>query len=170
MRRDARVRLAAIVVGNDARHRWKLLLQRPTRAVMAIEGRPLTCVDFRADRRNLIAALASLDWRHAGVLAAARDVPVTAHPGLSPDERETLRRCLRRQQEAEGTGTNAFPLGHHSFIHGAPNALARVLLPLFRRIKDFTLSERVSRVGLPADILDDDIDNPEPVTALHPRE
>ena len=169
MRRYARVRLAAIVVHDDARHKWKLLQQRRTEEVMAIEERQLTCVDFSADRQDLTAALAGLDWRRAGLLAAARDFPVTAHPGLSPEERERLRQFLRRQQEAAGAGTTEFLLGHHSFFYGAPNALARVLLPLFKRIEDFTVYERDSQVGLPADLIDYDIDNPEPVTALYPR-
>lgn len=168
-RRYSRVRLAAIVVHDDARHKWKLLQQRRTPEVMAIEERQLTCVDFSADRQALIAALAGLDWRHAGLLAAARDFPVTAHPALRPQEREELRRFLHRQQEAAGAGTTEFLLGHHSFFYGAPNALARVLLPLFKRIEDFTVYARDSQVGLPADILDYDIDNPEPVTALYPR-
>ena len=170
MQRYARVRLAAIVVHDDARHKWKLLQQRRSEEVMAIEERQLTCVDFAPERPELIAALASLDWRRAGLLAVARDFPVTAHPLLSPAEREELRRFLRRVQEAEGAGTTEFLLGHHSFFYGAPNALARVLLPLFKRIEDFTVYERDSQVGLSADILDYDIDNPEPVTALYPRE
>jgi hypothetical protein len=169
MQRYHRVRLAAIVVHDDARHKWKLLQRRELEAVMAIEERQLTCVDFSADRQELIEALAALDWRRAGLLAAARDFPVTAHPGLGPEERETLRRFLQRQQEAAGAGTTEFLLGHHSFFYGAPNALARVLLPLFKRIEDFTVYERDSQVGLPADILDYDIDNPEPVTAFYPR-
>lgn len=168
-RRYARVRLAAIVVHDDARHKWKLLQRREHEQVMAIEERQLTCVDFAPERQALIAALASLDWRRAGLLAVSRDFPVTAHPGLSPAEREQLRHFLRRQQQAEGAGTTEFLLGHHSFFYGAPNALARVLLPLFKRIEDFTVYDRESQVGLPADILDYDIDNPEPVTALYPR-
>ena len=170
LRRYARVRLAAIVVHDEARHKWRLLQQRRMEQVMAIEERQLTCVDFSADRQDLIAALASLDWRQAGLLAAARDFPVTAHPALRPEEREPLRRFLRRQEEAAGAGTTEFLLGHHSFFYGAPNALARVLLPLFKRIEDFTVYERESQVGLPADILDYDIDNPEPVTARYPRQ
>jgi len=169
LRRYARVRLAAIVVHDDARHKWSLLQHRRVEEVMAIEERQLTCVDFSTDRRDLIAALADLNWRHAGLLAVARDFPVTAHPALSPAEREELRRFLHRQQEATGAGTTEFLLGHHSFFYGAPNALARVLLPLFKRIEDFTVYDRESQVGLPADILDYDIDNPEPVTALYPR-
>lgn len=169
LRRYSRLRLAAIVVHDDARHKWKLLQQRQVDAVMAIEEQQLTCVDFSADRQELIAALAGLDWRRAALVAAARDFPVTAHPDLSPAEREQLRQFLRRQQEAEGAGTTEFLLGHHSFFYGAPNALARVLLPLFKRIEDFSVYDRESQVGLPADILDYDIDNPEPVTALYPR-
>ena len=137
---------------------------------MAIEERQLTCVDFRAEREELITALASLDWRRAGLLAAARDFPVIAHPQLSVAERERLRRFLRQHQTEDGAGTTEFLLGHHSFFYGAPNALARVLLPLFKRIEDFSVYPRESQVGLPADILDYDIDNPEPVTALFPRD
>jgi len=65
--------------------------------------------------------------------------------------------------------TGDFLLGHHSFLYGAPNALARVLLPLFKRIEDFSVDPRESQVGLPADLLDDDIDNAEPVTLHDPR-
>jgi hypothetical protein len=170
LQRYARVRLAAIVVHDDARHKWKLLQRRDVDQVMAIEEQQLTCVDFAAERQELIAALASLDWRRAGLVAAGRDFPVVAHPQLSPGERQRLRAFLQRQQEAEGAGTTEFLLGHHSFFYGAPNALARVLLPLFKRIEDFSVYPRESQVGLPADLLDYDIDNPEPVTLHYPRQ
>ncbi len=167
MQRYERVRLAAIVVHDDAREKWRLLQRRHISEVMAIEERQLTCVDFAPERDTLIAALEAIDWRRAGLLAVQRDFPVLAHPALSPQERDTLRDFLHRQQE--GAGTTEFLLGHHSFFYGAPNALARVLLPLFKRIEDFTVYPRESQVGLPADILDYDIDNPEPITALWPR-
>ncbi|MEB3331741.1 MAG: hypothetical protein VKI83_04530 [Synechococcaceae cyanobacterium] len=170
LQRYARVRLAAIVVHDDARLKWKLLQRRQVEQVMEIEEQQLTCVDFAPERQDLIAALSSLDWRRSGLLACARDFPVIAHPGLSPQEREQLREFLRRQQQAEGAGTTEFLLGHHSFFYGAPNALARVLLPLFKRIEDFSVYPRESQVGLPADLLDYDIDNPEPVTLHHPRD
>jgi len=166
----ARVRLAAIVVHDDARHKWKLLQRRDVEQVMAIEEQQLTCVDFAPERHSLITALSSLDWRRAGLVAAGRDFAVIAHPQLSPDERQQLRAFLHRQQQAAGAGTTEFLLGHHSFFYGAPNALARVLLPLFKRIEDFSVYPRESQVGLPADLLDYDIDNPEPVTLHYPRE
>jgi len=170
LQRYARVRLAAIVVHDDARQKWKLLQRRAVEQVMAIEEQQLTCVDFAPERQELITALASLDWRRAGLVAAGRDFPVVAHPQLSPEERQQLRAFLQRQQEAEGAGTTEFLLGHHSFFYGAPNALARVLLPLFKRIEDFSVYPRESQVGLPADLLDYDIDNPEPVTLHYPRD
>ncbi len=166
----ARVRLAAIVVHDDARHKWKLLQRRDVEQVMAIEEQQLTCVDFAPERQVLTTALSSLDWRRAGLVATGRDFAVIAHPQLSPDERQQLRAFLHRQQQAAGAGTTEFLLGHHSFFYGAPNALARVLLPLFKRIEDFSVYPRESQVGLPADLLDYDIDNPEPVTLHHPRE
>ncbi len=166
----ARVRLAAIVVHDDARHKWKLLQRRDVEQVMAIEEQQLTCVDFAPERQALITALSSLDWRRAGLVAAGRDFAVIAHPQLSPDERQQLRAFLHRQQQVAGAGTTEFLLGHHSFFYGAPNALARVLLPLFKRIEDFSVYSRESQVGLPADLLDYDIDNPEPVTLHYPRE
>ena len=170
LQRYARVRLAAIVVHDDARHKWKLLQRRDVEQVMAIEEQQLTCVDFAPERQALITALSSLDWRRAGLVAAGRDFAVIAHPQLSPDERQQLRAFLHRQPQAAGAGTTEFLLGHHSFFYGAPNALARVLLPLFKRIEDFSVYPRESQVGLPADLLDYDIDNPEPVTLHYPRE
>ena len=170
LQRYARVRLAAIVVHDDARAKWKLLQHHAAEEVMAIEEQQLTCVDFAPERRGLIAALQSLDWRRTGLLAVQRDCSVLAHPKLSVEERESLRQFLLRHQDAEGAGTTEFLLGHHSFFYGAPNALARVLLPLFKRIEDFSVYPRESQVGLPADILEYDIDNPTPVTALLPRD
>ena len=170
LQRYGRVRLAAIVVHDDARTKWKLLQRRAVDEVMAIEERQLTCVDFKPEREALVAALSDLDWRRSGLVAAARDFPVIAHPDLSPTERQQLRDFLHRQQQAEGAGTTEFLLGHHSFFYGAPNALARVLLPLFKRIEDFSVYPRESQVGLPADLIDYDIDNPDPVTALYPRQ
>ncbi len=73
-------------------------------------------------------------------------------------------------QQSEGAGTTEFLLGHHTFFYGAPNALARVLLPLFKRIEDFTVYPKEVQVGLPADILDYDIDNPESVTPFGRRD
>ena len=169
LKRYARVRLAAIVVHDDAREKWRLLQRRQVREVMAIEERELTCMDFAPEREALISALGEIDWRRTGLVAVQRDFPVLAHPALTPQERNALHAFLRRHQEREGAGTTEFLLGHHSFFYGAPNALARVLLPLFKRIEDFTVYPRESQVGLPADILDYDIDNPEPITALRPR-
>jgi len=167
--RYARVRLASIVVHDDARQKWKLLQRRDVEQVMAIEEQQLTCVDFTRERADLITALASLDWRKIGLIAATRDFPVIAHPSLDPREREAMIRFLRARQEASAAGTTEFLLGHHAFFYGAPNALARVLLPLFKRIEDFSVYPRESQVGLPADIIDYDIDNPDPVTTLYPR-
>ena len=170
LRSYARVRLAAIVVHDNAREKWKLLQHQAFEQVMAIEEQQLTCVNFEPERDELMAALASLDWRRAGLVAVQRDCSVLAHPKLNIEERQTLRKFLLRHQEAEGAGTTEFLLGHHSFFYGAPNALARILLPLFKRIEDFSVYPRESQVGLPADILDYDIDNPNPVTALRPRD
>lgn len=170
LQRYARIRLAAVVVHDDARQKWKLLQRQHLEEVMAIEEQQLSCVNFAPERQDLLAALASLDWRRAGLVAAARDFPVIAHPQLSVEERGELRTFLKRQQQASGAGTTEFLLGHHSFFYGAPNALARVLLPLFKRIEDFSVYPRESQVGLPADLLDYDIDNPEPVTLHFPRE
>jgi hypothetical protein len=166
----ARVRLAAIVVHDDARQKWKLLQQRHIEEVMAIEEQQLSCVDFTPERGDLVAALASIDWRRCGLVAVQRDFPVLAHPQLIAEERDALRSFLRRQQDAAGAGTTEFLLGHHAFFYGAPNALARVLLPLFKRIEDFSVYPRESQVGLPADIIDYDIDNPDPITNLYPRD
>lgn len=170
LKRYARVRLGAIVVNDDARHKWRRLQQADIETVMAIEEQQLTCVDFAPERADLIAALSDIHWRHWALVAVQRDFPVLAHPQLSPAERQELRRFLLRQQQAEGAGTTEFLLGHHSFFYGAPNALARVLLPLFKRIEDFSVYPRESLVGLPADILEYDIDNPQAVTALYPHD
>jgi hypothetical protein len=170
LKRYARVRLAAIVVHDNAREKWKLLQHQAFEQVMAIEEQQLTCVNFEPERDELMAALASLDWRQAGLVAVQRDCSVLAHPKLNVEERQALRQFLLRHQEAEGAGTTEFLLGHHSFFYGAPNALARILLPLFKRIEDFSVYPRESQVGLPADILDYDIDNPNPMTALLPRD
>jgi hypothetical protein len=154
----ARVRLAAIIVHDDARHKWKPLQRRDVEQALAIEEQQLTCVDFAPERQVLITVLSSPDFA------------VIAHPQLSPDERQQLRAFLHRQQQAAGAGTTEFLLGHHSFFYSAPNALARVLLPLFKRIEDFSVYPRESQVGLPADLLNYDIDNPEQVTLHYPRE
>ena len=124
----------------------------------------MTCMDFSSDRDALTQALSELDWRRAALVAVQRDFPVTAHPKLSPEQRRQLSQFLRTLQQAEGAGTTEFLLGHHTFFYGAPNALARVLLPLFKRIEDFTVYPKEAQVGLPADILDYDIDNPDSVT------
>ena len=164
LQRYRRIRLAAIVVHDNAREKWKLLQHQQHQRVMEIEERQLTCMDFSSDRDALTQALSELDWKRAALVAVQRDFPVTAHPKLSPEERLQLSQFLQTLQQAEGAGTTEFLLGHHTFFYGAPNALARVLLPLFKRIEDFTVYPKEAQVGLPADILDYDIDNPESVT------
>lgn len=166
LQRYAKVRLAAIVVHDDARHKWKLLQHRCFRDVMAIEEQELACIDFSAERESLVTALSQLDWSDCGLLAAQKDFPITAHPDLSKDERVALQHFLRKQQQKEGSGTTEFLLGHHSFFYGAPNALARVLLPLFKRVEDFTAYDSSTLVGLPAAIIDYNIDNSQAVSYL----
>jgi hypothetical protein len=134
--------------------------------VMAIEERQLECVDFSLERKALIQTLSRVDWRKAGLIAAQRDFPVMAHPALTAEERITMRQFLNDCSCEEEAGTTEFLLGHHSFFYGAPNALARVLLPLFKRVEDFTIYPKESLRGLPAEIIDYDIENPKPITPL----
>jgi hypothetical protein len=81
---------------------------------------------------------------------------------LSPANRNLL------QCHTQGAGTTEFLLGHHAFVDGAPNALARVLLPLFKRIEEVSVCPCEWPLNLPADLHEYDIDNPEAV-ALHYR-
>ena len=164
--RYKRIRLASLVVHDDARVKWRLLQRRAIEEVMAIEEQQLVCVDFSAERIALTEVLALIDWRKAGLLAVQRDFPVTAHPGLTPEERQAVRFFLQRQQRQDSAGTTEFLLGHHSFFYGAPNALAQVLLPLFKRVEDFTVYPKESLRGLPAEIIDYDIENSEQITPL----
>ena len=161
-----RTRLCSLVVHDDARTKWRLLQRHCIQDAMAIEERQLTCVDFSNERQSLIQTLSRIDWRKAGLIAAQRDFPVMAHPGLTAEERVTMRHFLNANDRESGAGTTEFLLGHHSFFYGAPNALARVLLPLFKRVEDFTVYPKESLRGLPAEIIDYDIENPEPITTL----
>jgi hypothetical protein len=161
-----RARLCSLVVHDDARTKWRLLQRHCIEDVMAIEERQLECVDFRLERKALIQTLSRVDWRKAGLIAAQRDFPVMAHPALTAEERITMRQFLNDCSCEEEAGTTEFLLGHHSFFYGAPNALARVLLPLFKRVEDFTIYPKESLRGLPAEIIDYDIENPEPITPL----
>jgi len=165
-----RIRLCSLVVHDDARVKWRRLQRHAVAEVMQIEEQQLACVDFSNERDQLIARLGEIDWRKAGLIAAQRDFPVTAHPDLTPQERSAMRQFLHRQNSAEeGAGTTEFLQGHHSFFYGAPNALARVLLPLFKRVEDFTIYPTESLQGLPAEIIDYDIENPCAVTPLNPH-
>ena len=161
-----RARLCSLVVHDDARTKWRLLQRHCIEDVMAIEEQQLECVDFRLERKALIQTLSRVDWRKAGLIAAQRDFPVMAHPALTAEERITMRQFLNHCACEEEAGTTEFLLGHHSFFYGAPNALARVLLPLFKRVEDFTIYPKESLRGLPAEIIDYDIENPEPITPL----
>lgn len=163
-----RIRLCSLVVHDDARIKWRRLQRHSVAEVMQIEEQQLACVDFSEERDQLMARLSEIDWRKAGLIAAERDFPVTAHPKLTPKERLAIRQFLQSQNEnGEGVGTTEFLLGHHSFFYGAPNALARVLLPLFKRVEDFTIYPTESLRGLPAEIISYDIENPTAVTPLH---
>ena len=161
-----RARLCSLVVHDDARTKWRLLQRHCIEEVMAIEEQQLVCVDFSLERPSLIQNLSKIDWRNAGLIAAQRDFPVMAHPSLSAEERSSMRQFLNDCDCDAGTGTTEFLLGHHTFFYGAPNALARVLLPLFKRVEDFTIYPKESLRGLPAEIIDYNIDNPEAVTPL----
>jgi hypothetical protein len=164
-----RTRLAAIVVHDNARQKWRLLQKQQLRQVMAIEEQQLTCVDFAPEREDLIHALSQINWRQTGLIGADRDFPVTACNELSEDERRSLRQFLSNHAEADGAGTTEFLLGHHTFFYGAPNAMARILLPLFKRLEDFTTYPLESQRGLPSDLIDYNIDNHNPATEIHPR-
>ncbi len=161
-----RTRLCSLVVHDNARTKWRLLQRHCIEDVMAIEERQLECVDFSLERKALIQTLSRMDWRKAGLIAAQRDFPVMAHPALTAKERITMRQFLNQCTCEEEAGTTEFLLGHHTFFYGAPNALARVLLPLFKRVEDFTIYPKESLRGLPAEIIDYDIENPEPITPL----
>lgn len=160
------IRLASVVVHDDARIKWRLLQRHAIADVMAIEEDQLSCVDFDAERRDLMDVLSQIDWRKAGLLAAERDFPITAHPDLTPEERRAVRLFLQNNQRVDSAGTTDFLLGHHSFFYGAPNALAQILLPLFKRVEDFTIYPKESLRGLPAEIIDYDINNSKHVTPI----
>ena len=164
-----RTRLAAVVVHDNARQKWRLLQKEQIRQVMAIEEQQLTCVDFAPEREDIINALRQINWKHAGLIGADRDFPVTACNELSADERRDLRQLLSNHTDSDGAGTTEFLLGHHTFFYGAPNAMARILLPLFKRLEDFTTYPLESQRGLPSDLIDYDIDNRNPATEIHPR-
>ena len=164
-----KVRLGAIVVHDDARVKLRLLKQKAIEEVVAIEEQELTCVDLSGERMDLCHHLASVDWRNFGLLAVQRDFPLLQRPELDGEQRREIRRLLGVGEPEESSGTTEFLLGHHTFFYGAPNALPRLLLPVFRRIEDFTVYPREIQVGLPSDLIDYDMDNPQPITHLYPR-
>ena len=99
-------------------------------------------------------------------MAAEHDFPLTAHSSLTVDEQHRLQELLLGEHQKEGSETTEFLLGHHTFFYGAPNALARVLLPLFKRVEDFTAYDPDTLIGLPARIINYNIENPDPITYL----
>jgi len=163
-------RVGAIAVHDDARHKQQLLAQGDIDALMAIEEQELACIDFSHDRQQLLEALASVEWDSGGLEAVARDFPVNQHPSLNEDERQQLNDFLQRSGAVAFESVTGFLLGHHTFFYGAPNALPQLLLPLFRRVEDFTSYDTSVQQGLPCDIIDYDIANPEPITRLYPRQ
>ena len=164
-----KIRLCSIVVHDDARVKHRLLQQKAIEEVVAIEEKELTCVDFSGERLELCRHLASVDWRNFGLLAVQRDFPLLQRPELDGDQRRELRRLLGVCDSGDPSGTTEFLLGHHTFFYVAPNALPRLLLPVFRRIEDFTVYPREIQIGLPSDLIDYDMDNPQPITHLYPR-
>lgn len=75
-----------------------------------------------------------------------------------------MRHFLRSHQPTEEAGITELLLGHHSFCYGAPNGSAQVLLLLFKRMDDFTVYPKESLSNLPAEIIDDDIENHQTIT------
>jgi len=169
LRQYRRIRLAAIVAHDNAREKWRLLQKRQFNRVMEIEEKQLTCVNFAPEREELIKGLSKVNWQHTGLISAQHDFPVTARDQLSTTEREELRNFIDRHANEDGAGTTEFLLGHHTFFYGAPNAMARVLLPLLKRIEDFTTYPLESQQGLASDLIEYDIDNQKTATQLYPR-
>ena len=154
------LRFLAIVIHDDGKSKYQLLAKGAFEEVMDIEEQELTCIDFSKDRNQLISALGSVNWQNSALLGAQRDFPLLDHPQLSNLERSNLIQFLEHHDPHTEAGTTEFLLGHHTFFYGAPNALPRLLLPLFKRVEDFTIYPREVQVGLPNAIMSYDIDGP----------
>lgn len=179
-----RVYLCCVVVHDEALRKARLLRAGRFADVLEIEEEQLTCVDFTPDEQALRDALASVDWSRVELVAAERDrsmlcaengaavggaaegeaaetgaIPVAA--SLDADRRAELTAFLERYA-LEGTeGGTSLLLGRHAFFYGAPNSVAPILLPLFRRVEDFTIYPSETFVGITTDIIDYDLDGPQ---------
>jgi hypothetical protein len=150
----------AIAIHDDGKLKHQLLAKGAVEEVMTIEEQELTCIDFSKDRNQLISALSSVNLQNSALLGAQRDFSLLDHPQLSNIERSSLVQFLERHDHHTEVGTTEFLLGHHKFFYGGPNALPRLLLPLFKRVEDFTIYPRDVQAGLPEAIMSYDIDGP----------
>lgn len=89
---------------------------------------------------------------------AADGAPVTDLPPLSAEQRTALERLLETYTLEGCEGDTSVLLGTHAFFYGAPNSLPPILLPLFKRVEDFTIYPEDTFIDITTDIIDYDLD------------
>ncbi|MBM3146376.1 MAG: hypothetical protein FJ000_00605 [Actinobacteria bacterium] len=101
----------------------------------------------------------SADGTAVAVGAAASDGATVADlPPLTAEQRTALERLLDTYTLEGCEGGTSVLLGTHAFFYGAPNSLPPILLPLFKRVEDFTIYPEDTFIDITTDIIDYDLD------------
>jgi hypothetical protein len=144
-----RIYLACVVAHEQALKKFRLLQARRIRAVMTLEEEQFPQVDFRDQEQRLRAALRHLDWRKVHCLPLVEERPLLA-PGasrLTAQQRRQIHQLVAKYQPGGYDGTS-YLFGHHTFFHGAPNALPHMLLQFFKRVEDLSIYPADKVAGL----------------------
>lgn len=157
-----KVYLCAIAVHEKAIEKGLLLRSGRFDEVIRLEEDQIPDVDFKPEEENFRAALRSVAWDKIELVYLSKDVSFLSGAAGAPDRdrQAAIRRFLDKYRLEGAEGSTCFLLGRHAFFYGAPNAMPAVLLPLFKRVEDFTVYDSEHFTGITADIINYDLDSP----------
>ncbi len=153
-----RVFLACIVVHPKAIEKGLLLRAGRFEDVIRLEELQIPDVDFRPEEQSFAAALRQVDWRRIELIAVEQDRSLLADDDEpeAAGSREVLARLLEKYELEGSQGGTQCLLGRHAFFYGAPNSLPAILLPLFKRVEDFTIYPSDNFTGITSPIINYD--------------
>lgn len=151
------VYLCCIVVHEKAIQKGLLLRSGRIDEVIRLEEVQIPDVDFKPEEKSFHAALKKVSWDKIGLVYLAKDRSILAE--MTAARKRTIKKFLDKYRIEGCEGSTSFLLGRHAFFYGAPNALPAILLPLFKRVEDFTIYDKEHFIGITTDIINYDLDS-----------
>lgn len=154
-----KIYLASIIANENALGKFALLRDRKFDEVLAIEERQFPDYDWPGEEKELLAALARVDWNKIQFvfLEPERSLLSPENAAIPPAEQQRLAAFLRKYG-GDSALTTSYLTGHHAFFYGAVNSLPKILFPLFGRVEDCTIYPVEHFVGVSAEIVKWDMD------------